>query len=115
MFGNFDQTFGIPVLEPMDPQAALFGANMPPPGAQGPGQGPGLNLPGAPAAAPAAGVTPPAAGMPEKPAGPALGAPSALGGGVLSPGAGAAPAPLGDTQPTAPAAGVGSPLGKVSV
>ena len=114
MFGNFDQKFGLPAfpLEGIDPQGGLFGVNVPPssdPTAAQP-------LPGSAQPTPRAGMPAPAAGLPEKGAQPALGAPSPLGGGVLSPGSGLGPVSMNDPGPReAPAAGVGSPFGKVNV
>ncbi len=117
MFGsNFDTNFGLPAFpfQGQDPQGGMLGTNVP----TGDPTAPGSDslLPGGPTAPqPAAGAAP-AVGLPAAPPQPALGAPSPLGGGVLSPGAGAPQPSLGNpTDQTAPAAGVGSPFGKVGV
>ena len=111
MFGQFDQNFGIPAI---DIQGGYFGNTAPAPDsgvAAEPGSGAALTLPGGPTSTGGA----PAAGLPDA-APPALGAPSPLGGGPLAPGGGATPTPaMPESAPAAPAAGLGSPFGKVGV
>jgi len=113
MFGNFEQTFGLPAfpMEGMDPQGGLFGANFAPSSDATQNAGPALSLPG-PETMPTGG-TPPAGGLPPAALTPSLGAPSPLSAGALAPGAGLAQ-PTGD-QIAAPAAGIGSQFGKPNV
>lgn len=107
MFGsNFDANFGIPTFpQGIDAQGGYLGANAPVPGQQ-----PSQNV--APAA-PASPIGAPTGGQPAAPAAPALGSPSPLAGGPLSPGGGQPPQAPAPEAGVAPAAGVGSPFGRV--
>ena len=104
MFGsNFDANFGIPTFpQAIDAQGGYLGPNAAPdPMAS---QNAAVTTPVAPIGAPTG-------GLPATPAAPALGSPSPLAGGPLSPG-GPQTQPAAPEAGIAPAAGIGSPFGR---
>jgi hypothetical protein len=101
MFGSdFFKQFGIQPfpMQGMDHQGGMFGENTPRPEHEF-----DPFKPEQPA---------PAAGLPQVPQPPAVGAPSPLGGGVLSPGAATPTPPRMNDPGQAPAAGIDSPFGR---